>query len=54
MGIHHVKEFWDTLTYKTYTSYLKIGTNFWTPCMLGGGGAGENGYMTTLSQRIFH
>ena len=33
MGIHHVKGFWDTLTYKTYTSYLKIGMNFWTPCI---------------------
>ena len=32
MGIHHVKGFWDTLTYKTYTRCLKCGTNFWTPC----------------------
>ena len=32
MGIHHVKGFEDTLTYKTYTRCLKCGTNFWTPC----------------------
>ena len=32
MGIHDIKGFWDTLTYKTYTGCLKCGTNFWTPC----------------------
>ena len=36
MGIHHVKGFWDTLTYKTYTRCLKCGTNFWTPCSRSG------------------
>ena len=33
MGIHHAKEFLDTLTYKTYTKCLKSHTNFWTPCI---------------------
>ena len=32
MAIHHVGAFWDTLTYQAYTSCLKCGTNFWTPC----------------------